>query len=236
MDCSVSLAHVPSADTEREMFITYAAASHQRAIKMFWLHFQGAVMLFIFIYSQCFKDKMLLHWLNLIFWLKLLCWGKERWCFWSFWDVHHMPISGFRKLFIWFYDSYIMHQYTTSLFFTFWVLCCGCLPSEAWSPQLFQSQKTLCMGSRFYRGLMLVFYRKHRRLYSSHRVQGSYKVPEGLTCRADMQGVMGWRPRGGRRGLQQGGQSGRGSNEHRWRLKSLTHTTQPAGCHCMQRR
>lgn len=84
--------------------------------------------------------------------------------------------------------------------------------------------------------LMLVFYRKHRRLYSSHRVQGSYKVPEGLTCRADMQGVMGWRPRGGRWGLQQGGQSGRGSNEHRWRLKSLTHTTQPAGCHCMQRR
>lgn len=71
MDCSVSLAHVPSADTEREMFITYAAASHQRAIKMFWLHFQGAVMLFIFIYSQCFKDKMLLHWLNLIYWLKL---------------------------------------------------------------------------------------------------------------------------------------------------------------------
>lgn len=33
---------------ERAGFIIHAAASHQGAIEMFWLHFRGAVMSFIF--------------------------------------------------------------------------------------------------------------------------------------------------------------------------------------------
>ena len=41
----------------RAGFMTYTAASYQRAIKMFWLHFRGAVMLSICI-GQCFA---LLH-------------------------------------------------------------------------------------------------------------------------------------------------------------------------------
>ncbi len=41
-----SLAH---ANMEVAGFMTYTAASHQGAIKMFWLHFWGAVMSSIFI-------------------------------------------------------------------------------------------------------------------------------------------------------------------------------------------
>ena len=37
---------------EEAGFMTYAAASHQGAIEMFWLIFGGAVTLSIFIYSQ----------------------------------------------------------------------------------------------------------------------------------------------------------------------------------------
>ena len=48
-----SLAHVPSTNMERTGLMTYTAASHQGALKMFWLHFWRAVMTSIFIYSQC---------------------------------------------------------------------------------------------------------------------------------------------------------------------------------------
>ena len=47
-----SLAHVPSTNMEGAGLMTYTAASHQGVIKMFWLHFWGAVMTSIFIYSQ----------------------------------------------------------------------------------------------------------------------------------------------------------------------------------------
>lgn len=48
--------------------------------------------------------------------------------------------------------------------------------------------------------------------------EGSYRL-----CEAHMQegGVMDWRPRGGRQGLQQLGQTAGGSSEHTWPLKSL---------------
>lgn len=39
-----SLAHVPSATTEGAGLMSYAAASHQGAINVFWLHFWVAVM------------------------------------------------------------------------------------------------------------------------------------------------------------------------------------------------
>ena len=39
-----SLAHVPSANMEGKGIMTYTSASHQGSIKMFWLHFWGAVM------------------------------------------------------------------------------------------------------------------------------------------------------------------------------------------------
>ncbi len=51
----LSLAHVPSANMEGAEFMSYTGASHQGAIKMIWLHFWGAVMSSIFIYSLCFK-------------------------------------------------------------------------------------------------------------------------------------------------------------------------------------
>ncbi len=37
------LAHVPVVYMERAGFKTFTAASHQMAIKMFWLHFSGCV-------------------------------------------------------------------------------------------------------------------------------------------------------------------------------------------------
>ncbi len=46
-----SLAHVPSASMGRAGVMTYTAADCQGAIKMFWLHFWGAVMFSIFLYS-----------------------------------------------------------------------------------------------------------------------------------------------------------------------------------------
>ena len=47
-----SLAHVASANMEGAGLMTYTAASHQGAIKMFWLHFWGAVKPSIFINKQ----------------------------------------------------------------------------------------------------------------------------------------------------------------------------------------
>lgn len=43
---------------------------------------------------------------------------------------------------------------------------------------------------------MPVVWRTHVSLNVSCRVQGSYKVPEGLTCRADMQGCHGLKTKG----------------------------------------
>ena len=42
----ISFAHVPLANMEGAGFMTYSTTSHQWTIKMFWVHFWGAVYLY----------------------------------------------------------------------------------------------------------------------------------------------------------------------------------------------
>ena len=46
-----SLAYVTSTNMEEVGFMTYTAVSHQEVIEILWLHFQGAILSSIFIYS-----------------------------------------------------------------------------------------------------------------------------------------------------------------------------------------
>lgn len=85
----LSLAHVLSDDTEGEGFRTYIAARHQVAMELFWLHFGEALMLSIFIYSQCIsqinskipsmlaENKLLVTFLDPIFSSILECWSDK---------------------------------------------------------------------------------------------------------------------------------------------------------------
>lgn len=53
-----SLAHVPSVNMEGAGLMTYTAARHQGAIKMFWLHFWGTSNVTLQSIQSCFLYKI----------------------------------------------------------------------------------------------------------------------------------------------------------------------------------